>query len=272
MDWKDRLFTRLPRWGRTLAFNAYAARLRRLREGPALEEAMEALDTVDRAPAGEVERAQLERINELLDWACERVPYYRSILSAQDAPRRPLTSLAQLKQIPTLPRETLRQRPDDVTVPGLARATGYTSGSTGSPMPIRYDERQLVWNRAAEMLVRRRAGLERRDRVAVLFGRSLVPPRRRKPPFWIHNRVSDELWLSLSHLGEKTARHYLAALRDYSAAALDTYPSMAYLLACLSRKLREPVQLRRVITSSEPLYPFQRATIEEVFRAEVFEF
>jgi phenylacetate-CoA ligase len=135
-----------------------------------------------------------------------------------------------------------------------------------------YDRGQLVWNRAAEKIVRSRAGLERDDRVAVIWGRAIVQRTRRKPPYWMVNDADRELWLSAFHVGTATAPLYFDAIRRYGAVALETYPSLAYVLARLAMQQREKVRLRSVLTSSETLLPFQREVIQEAFEAEVFDY
>lgn len=269
MRFSDRLFELSPLSVRALLLNAHAARLARFREGEPLREKIGVLESIDRADRATVERYQLDRINELLAWAGERVPFYRS--SRGHTPRR-LARLQDLEAFPVLTKPEVREAGKALRAENLELSPGHTSGTTGTPLQLAYDREQRVWNRAAERLVRLRAGLRLEDPVAVVWGRKLVPPGRKRPPYWLKNGVDNELWLSAFHISRDTVRDYLEAIRGFGAVALETYPSIAYVLAVLARDQNVRLQLSRVLTTSETLHPFQRELIEEVFGAEVYDY
>ena len=257
---------------KVVGFNVYAAYLRWLREGPKLKEKIATLESLDRAPEEEVAAYRLARLNELIFWAQSNVPYYREALRHIPVANGGLRSLADLQHIPRLSKADVRARGLSLHAEGLRLYHGHTSGTTGSPLQLVYDREQLEWNRAVARIVRRRAGLERGDRVAVAFGKQIVSPSRNRPPFWQKNHIEGELWLSTFHLSQHTAAAYFEALRSFRAIALETYPTVAYILAHLARARNEKIKLKRVLTTSETLFPFQRDLIQEVFGAEVFDY
>lgn len=269
MKLSDRLFELSPVPIRALFLNVYAARLSRFREGQPLRDKIRALDAIDRADRAAIERHQIDRINDLLAWSYWRVPFYQKVWGS--VPTQ-LSSLADLKKLPVLSRAEIREAGKALHAAGLEHHPGRTSGTTGSPLQLAYDQEQRVWNRAAERLVRLRAGLRLEDPVAVVWGRKVVRPGRTRPPYWLTNGVDNELWLSAFHISRKTVTDYLEAIRGFGAVALETYPSIAYVLAVLARQEKVPLRLSRVLTTSETLYPFQRALIEEVFGAEVYDY
>ncbi len=257
---------------KALGLNAYAAYLRWLREGPNIKEKISILETLDRAPREEVATYQLARLNELISWSQSNVPYYREALAKLPAANRTLQTLLDIQQIPKLLKTDVRARGRELHAERLRLYHGHTSGTTGSPLQLVYDREQLEWNRAAEKIVRHRAGLEREERVAVAFGRQVVPLNRKSPPYWKNNFIDNELWLSAFHVSPYTAASYFEALRSFRAVALETYPTVAYVLAHLARTRNEKIRLKRVLTTSETLFPFQRELIEDVFGAEVFDY
>jgi phenylacetate-CoA ligase len=265
----DRFFEFSPLWLRTLLLNAHATRLARFREGAPLQEKIRIIDELDRAERSVVARYQLEQINALLAWAGDRVPYYRGAWTG-GAPR--LGSFDDLRLLPELTKGTVREAGRTLHADGVVNYSGHTSGTTGTPLHLVYDREQRVWNRAAERLVRIRAGLRIEDPVAVVWGRKVVPPNRKGPPYWLRNAADNELWLSAFHLASETVSQYLDAIRGFGAVALETYPSIAYVLAVLARDRNVKLRLARVLTTSETLHPFQRALIEEVFGTEVFDY
>jgi phenylacetate-CoA ligase len=65
---------------------------------------------------------------------------------------------------------------------------------------------------------------------------------------------------------------FARALDQYGVTQLRAYPSAAYQLAMFCERAGVPVRLNSVVTGSEMLYGFQRARIESVFRAKVYDF
>ena len=118
---------------------------------------------------------------------------------------------------------------------------------------------------------RRWAGFEFGRPYATLFGRFVVPPSARRPPYWRLNPSWNQLFLSPLHLNDETAPLYLDAMRDHGAEALESYPSSAYILARHAEAAGRVLPLRCVFTTSEPLLAHQRRVIEERFRCRVFD-
>ncbi len=270
MSLRDRVFEASPHSIRVLGFNAYAVRLRWQRERGPLRQRIDQLEAVDRLGRSLVASYQLEQLNALLSWARERVPYYRESPEYSTLPA--LSSLDDLDRLPKLQRRVIQSQQHRLHAERTSLHHGHTSGTTGSPLQLVYDLPQRVWNRAAEKIVRIRAGLSPADRVAVVWGRRLIAADRTTAPFWIPNWADHELWLSAFHISPKTASVYFDAIARFRSSALETYPSIAYLLACLARDQKIRVRIPRVLTTSETLFPFQRALIEEVFGAEVFDY
>ncbi|HEX4824871.1 MAG TPA: hypothetical protein VFV19_11200 [Candidatus Polarisedimenticolaceae bacterium] len=271
-DIKETLFLASPHAVRTAAFNVYAFYLRWLREGRELAECLEVLDRLDRADRASVDAFQLTRINDLLKWARTRVPYVAEEAETERKLPERIESLSDLATLPSCSKPSVRAAGTAMFARGIRLYPGRTSGSTGSPLQLRYDRRQRVWSRAAEKLVRLRAGLRLDERVAVIWGRRLAPRARTRPPFWMVNLPDRELWLSAFHLSPATAQQYLERISEFGAVALETYPTVAYVLALQARRLNLPVRLRRVLTTTETLFPFQRDIIQETFQAEVFDY
>ena len=268
----DRIYEAAPPALKRVLMDVYAAYLHYVREGAPMDAAIDDLERIDRQDRREVESLQLERLNELLAWSDARVPYYRGRLLVGSGPQGRLASLAELDRLPILTKHDVRANAHAMTAPGVKKHYGHTSGTTGTPVQLWYDRGQRIWNRAAEKVVRRRAGIAPDERVAMIWGRAIVPRTAKRPPFWMINDTDREIWLSAFHVGRGTARLYFDAIRAYKAVALETYPSLAYILARLALDSGERLRLKRVLTSSETLYPFQRETIQEAFGAEVFDF
>jgi phenylacetate-CoA ligase len=270
--WLTTLYDAAPASVKRLFMNGYALYLHQLREGAPMVSAMETIDRIDRAGRAAIDDYHLDRVNELLSWVDERVPFYKGRALVGSAPGGRLATLGEMTGLPILTKSEVRTNQAALIAAGVKTYYGHTSGTTGSPLQVWYDRGQLTWNRAAEKVMRSRAGVAPDDRVAVIWGRAIVQRTRRRPPYWMVNDADRELWLSAFHVGRGTSPLYFDAIRRYRAVALETYPSLAYVLAKLAIESGEKIKFKTVMTSSETLFPFQREIIQEAFGAEVFDF
>jgi phenylacetate-CoA ligase len=152
---------------------------------------------------------------------------------------------------------------------------GHTSGTTGTPLAVGYD-RDAIWATYAIFDRHYRwAGCRfgrGGDRVAVARGNVIVPLEQSGPPFWRRNRVQNQLLLSSFHLSRANLPAYFEALQAFEPAVVDGYPSTLYVLAKYLQSVGRTFPVRAAITSSETLYDFQRALIEERFACRVFDY
>jgi phenylacetate-CoA ligase len=81
-----------------------------------------------------------------------------------------------------------------------------------------------------------------------------------------------QLYLSSYHLAPDLIGFYLDALCKYRIRYLLGYPSALYALACGALQLnRKDIQFDVVITNAEPVYDYQRETIQQAFGCPVRE-
>jgi phenylacetate-CoA ligase len=106
----------------------------------------------------------------------------------------------------------------------------------------------------------------------MLRGNIIVPLTQKDPPFSRLNSVHNQLLLSNFHLTTDNLPSYFEALREHGSCALDGYPSSVYVLAKVLLNRGERLPLRAVLTSSETLFDFQRAAIEEAFECRIFDY
>jgi phenylacetate-CoA ligase len=243
--------------------------LRRWRYGPDTERLVEeALERESWAPS-RWKVWQEERIAVLLRRAAKRVPYYRE----QWAERRRAgdrASVENLQNWPILTKETIRTEPrkflaDDAEPRKMFR--DYTSGTTGTPLTL-FLSRETVhrWYALFECRVRNWNDVGRRDRWAILGGQLVTPVARKKPPFWVWNAASRQLYLSSYHLAPRNIPAYLDAIRRYRVSYVLGYASSLYSIAqvALERGMSVP-SLRVAISNAEPFFRHQRDAVCEAF-------
>lgn len=267
-----------PVWGQNVMLSAFATLLSRERYGGDYDKCRALLARTEWLSRAELEQYQDERLRAVVRHAYDTVPYYRRRFDERKLSPQDIRTQADLVKLPLLTRHDIRRHFDDLrsrAFPARAARSGHTSGTTGTPLTVAYDK-ATVWMTYAVFdrhydwagLVMRRGG----DRVAVARGNPIVPLEQRQPPFWRHNWRQNQLLLSSFHLSRANLPAYVAALRTFSPAVLDGYPSTLYILAKYLLGQREVLPLRAAVTSSETLYDFQRAAIEEAFGCRVFDY
>ena len=208
---------------------------------------------------------QQERLAFVLHRAATQVPYYRE----QWAARRAASDRAPweyLENWPILTKEALRHAPEaflaDDTRHG-ALYEGHTSGTTGATLRL-FAGRDVMRHYWALVRARRVLwnGLSPQDPWAIVGGQLVTAIERQRPPFWVWNAASQELYLSSYHLMPTAIAAYVQALRHYNVRYLVGYASSLYSLAYLAREKGIALpHIALAVSNAEPLYDYQRQAI-----------
>lgn len=258
------LYDQLPVWAQTIAVNAASARGFRAKYGRAFHRFSAALAANERKSRDELLHDQQQSLRQLLRYAREHVPYYRQLDCSPD----------RLEDWPLLDKQTVVAQParflSDEFAPRQLM-TLHTSGTTGTPLAVRFTAEFNQLEQAFRWRHRAWAGIDYPSRSAYVSGHPVVPPTQTRPPFWRFDRIEDRLLCSSYHLTFQNWIYYIAAFHDYEPAFIHGYPSSLYLLAraILYRGLPSP-RPRAVFSASETLLDFQRTAIERAFGAKVF--
>ncbi len=267
-----------PVWLQNALLTGFSARLDRERYGGRYPEFVEQLARTEWWSASDLGAYQDERLRAVVATAYEHVPYYRRIFDERKLKPEDIRGRADLPKLPLLTRHHIRRHFDDLRsrlVTSKALRTGHTSGTTGTPLTVGYDAETIWMTYAVFDRHYRWAGCKfgrNGDRVAVARGNVIVPLSQRRPPFWRVNKVHNQLLLSAFHLSKTNLPAYFDALSGFKPDVLDGYPSTLYVLGKFLQSQGRKFPLRAAITSSETLYDFQRAVIEDSFACKVFDY
>jgi phenylacetate-CoA ligase len=272
------LYRVAPIWGQNLLLSAYGTMLERDRYGGRYEEYRDLLARSQWFSRAELEAYQDERLRAVVTHAYRTVPYYTRVFDERRLKPEDIRSRQDLPKLPLLTKADIRTHFDDLRSRDVSQRTlrtGHTSGTTGTPLTVGYDndsvwmtyatfDRHYSW--AGAQLARDP------DRIAVARGNVIVPLTQKQPPFWRMNRPQNQLLLSSFHLSSANLPGYFEALEKFRPSILDGYPSTLYVLAKYLQNRNTTFPLRAAISSSETLYDFQRAVIEERFQCRVFDY
>jgi len=274
----DKILHVSPGWFKSLMVSCYGAVEHRKRFGKIYEDRYRELVAVSQGGEDEINSFQARRLKELLSEAFYYSPWYRDqymnagiseeILENEDP-------LSLLTRLPFLEKEVLKSETRCVMSENPKRepiAIVHTSGTSGSPMSIAFDRegRQSTyaeWRRYHDWL-----GLPEKFRSVRFSGRIIVDPSATKPPFWCHNWVDQQLFMSTYHLKKEYLSDYIKKLNGFRPELIDGYPSALYIVA--QYILEEGVKLsfapKVVSVTAETLMEHQRDAIERAFGCKVY--
>jgi phenylacetate-coenzyme A ligase PaaK-like adenylate-forming protein len=208
---------------------------------------------------------QFARLQQLLDFAYAHVPYYRSVLDEHGLPAGRVQSPDDLRRLPFLTRELIRSRFDDLRartpLPHVHQRS--SGGSTGAPVTVLVDMGRMGFGEAARMRAQRWFGVDVGAREIVLWGSPIEITRQdriRQVRDWcLNSRL-----LSAFDMGEEALARHAAVIRRCRPTKMYGYASALSLLAGYFEResLPPPRGLRAVFATAEPLFDFQRKTIE----------
>ena len=223
----------------------------------------------------ELEALQVVALQRLLAHAQQHCPYFRKAWSLLGLDAARVQSLEELRRWPLLDRETIRSHRLEMRarVPGLRLISKATGGSSGVPLQFDLDVGSLERRMAATYRGYAWAKAGPGTRQFYLWGTALGDRA-----WW--QRLKDTLYdrlyrrevVSAFELSEAAAPDVVGRLNRYRPQVIVAYTNALYELArMLDERHLVPYAPKSIVVGAERLHDFQRALIERVFRAPVFE-
>jgi phenylacetate-CoA ligase len=262
------VYDRFPSPARSVLASARGLFLSQMRYAPETFSILKILRAHERWSAEEIAAHQMNALRETIGNARRNVPHYANYARGE------IRSFADLRRLPVLERETVRQNHEQFLssgTPPRQRIRAGTTGTTGGNLRVAFTEELARANWACLLRQWAWAGVVAQQPRVTLFGARVVPAGCSSPPYWVHNLPERQILMSIFHLAEKTAPQYLAFLHKQEGKILEGFPSVLGILADFASNRRESFPMRTIFTSGEPLYPAARAKIEAAFQCKVFD-
>jgi phenylacetate-CoA ligase len=217
---------------------------------------------------------QLECLRRLLAHAMQHCAFHRRRFEeAGLADLAEIRSLDDLRRLPTLTKEVVRERSEALIVPdpsGLPLREKRTSGSTGVPLRIQVNEDGMQHKAALTWRHNGWAGYRAGDLAGVVWGDVGEPTslkERLRRAFLDRAEVLDS-----QRMDEARMAAFTDVLRRRRIRTLvgHAQPLCVYAAHVLERGVEE-LPVRAVIPTAMVLHPGQRQLLERAFSAEVFE-
>jgi phenylacetate-CoA ligase len=271
------IYQRMPLGVQSLGVNAYALYLRIRRYNAGFRQTVARFKKNESLDGAGWERLQTERLRQILLHAARTVPHWRNLFGRLGLKENDLAHFAikDLAGIPILTKEEIRSAPERFLSTSLEPWGTYygTSGSTGTPLKIRFSQRMEIDLFALyEARVRNWAGVRLGMKRAMIGGRPIQPASVKTPPFHRYNAIDQQVYFSSCHISAENAIHYAKALEkhwpDYLVGISSAYALLGSFL--LDQKIWVPAP-RAVLCSADALTPEGRKTIERAFRCRTYD-
>lgn len=274
-SWTQNLYSRSPIYLQSFFLNLYALQLHQQRFGKKLENLLRWLEQTQYWSQNDLRSYQEGRLRVVVQHAFDSVPFYRERMDSRKLRPADIRTLDDLPKIPLISKEDLKKDIQRFLSSKFRKSQlvhGHTSGTTGSPLDVRWDKGMVLMNNAFDWRQKAWAGLEPGDPHALILGRVTVPIKQRHPPFWRMNYIHNQLWLSAFHMSDQNLVYYVDRLQSFRPKAIEGYPSTLYILARYLNSRDICIPLNAALTSSETLFPYQREAIEKAFKCKVYDF
>lgn len=215
--------------------------------------------------------AQTARLRMLIKHCKDYVPFYKPYLSAINPDAIYAEDLSKL--LPTITKSDVLASPLQFISqhPNIHAnlKTANTSGSSGTPLSIKYTDESRRINYAIYNAALAQFGCHYRSKSTTFAGRILYKDPKQKPDRYdFFNKTQ---YISSYFISEQTIKHYVNALNYWQPEFIDTYPSAILSLIKLANEhhLQLNIRPKMILTSSENLSDDARALIENTFKTTV---
>ena len=218
----------------------------------------------------DLEKAQRRDLRSIVQYAYENVAFYHRKLDSANVKPNDIKSQEDMRKIPIITKPELQKtRIDDLVARNVNMqncTSQKTSGSTGLPLTLLFDQRTIAFERALWLRAYFEDGLKIRDKMAQIMDPSFFQKRR----YWYQSLgFLRRYYLSISDPPEKQ----IASLQKIRPDVIQSYPSS---LAILAEEYRHDcaydIQPRLLFTLSELLDRRTRELVNLTFKTELFDF
>lgn len=226
-------------------------------------------------PADLINQLQLDRLREMVAWACQSSAYYASAAKASGFDPLALRVASDLASFPVLTKSLLRSNLDSLLAGGRVRPeweANASGGSTGEPVRLYQD--QEYWNRAeaAQAFMEGWWGVRPGEPMALLWGADRdLALRGWKERAW--DRLQQRHYLNAFKVDEAGMARFADLLARWQPVMIAGYATALELFArFLLQEGRWEIRPKAVKSTAERLTPEARVLIERAFAAPVFDF
>jgi len=141
--------------------------------GSKIPQNLKEIRRVDNLPIEEQKAYQKKKLEKLLSYAWENVPYYKKVLEEAGVIKNREVYLENFEKIPFLTKEIIRRERENLYSRDHKKRGSYkntSGGSTGEPVEFLQDKEYNDWNIANKIYIKRKGGQDIGEREIRLWG------------------------------------------------------------------------------------------------------
>lgn len=218
-----------------------------------------------------LEDLQCEKLEQLLNYAYQNVPYYKNLLKSIDLKPGQIQNLNDFRKIPLLDKETLQIKAIDfLSEKKIPHYRSKTGGSTGVPFEIYLDHKTRAARYAAQSRAFSWHGVSLLDPNVRIWG--ISSNYKTQALNMVKNLLANRKTYSIFKFSETTLMNCYHYCVKKQPVYLYGYSSGIYKFALFLKKRglnTRRLRLKLIVATADPLFDFQKSLIEEVFSCKV---
>jgi len=226
----------------------------------------------------ENEKSQICKLNTLLNYAYNNVPYYKRVFELCGVVNNgeiKLQKNSDIQAIPFLTKDIIRQEKENIySVEHQKRGSrkNTSGGSTGEPVVFLQDRMYRINNSANFFLAQSWRGADPYDSIVKIWGAPRDTYEGKKPLIAsIKDYFRSRIVLNNLMMSNSDMKRYIKILNKHKPKLIVAYAQSIYEIAKFAKANRIHVKKQNAIhTAAGPLYDFMRKEIGDVFQCEVF--
>ena len=227
-------------------------------------------------PYDVLKQNQEKKLRKLILFAYHNVPYYHKLFKKLNLKPGDIRTIEDLQKLPILTKEIIKKNQKDFIPNNLSKQkyiNASTGGSTGQPLQYRISIEDALLDVVLFYVNCEQAGYRLGDKMAVFAGSQLVPSTKSSLVKKIKGWIINTKYFSSFDMSDRYLDKVVEDLNRFKPRFLRGYASSVFLLAkhIADKNLELKFEVKGVFTSSEVLFDYQRALIEEVFNCKVFD-
>lgn len=224
----------------------------------------------------QLERHRLERLRLLLRHAAATSPFHRDRFAGAGLEVERIQGCEDIRVLPLLDKQDLNQHMDRILSNAIPRdklTQSSTGGSSGVPLTFYRDRDATAVRRAQDYFFNARLDIYPGSKRAWVWGSPIDVNQLGSLKARLANFLSERaIYFYSFDAGPEAMAAFLRQLQSHRPDAIFAYPNM---LAVIAEHIRSSGTIvppvRRIITTAEPTYDWQRELFRAVFGCDTYE-
>ena len=273
MEFLEKVYDRSPIFFQNLMTTVSGYQRNLTRYGETYYNYLKFLDEYDLWSLDQKLEHQRNELIAFINYAAEKSTFYKKLYFGIDLSS--IQSVDDLKHLPVVDKEMLRQNLRDVvTIPHKNAVEWHSGGTTGKSLVVLSTSEDMMKRMAMLDHFKVRVGFKNLNMKRATFnGKHMVPPNQKKKVFWRYNAACKQMIYSSFHLTKENMRYYVDSLNCFKPNALDGFFMPMYDLAGYIERHNIKLDFRpiAIFPTSETLTESGRERLERVFRCKVYD-